>query len=109
MPGVSCFRYQFPLYASSAAELPARLRFFRVNDMSRRVATLSQGRVEASEYWAKIHTVLDAIRLNRTDAAMVRVISPIGGEEPSDEVAAERASVALVTTVFPLLGRYLPE
>ena len=33
----------------------------------------SQARVVASEYWGKIYTVLDAIRSNRTDAALVRV------------------------------------
>ena len=69
----------------------------------------SHGRVESSEYWAKVYTVLDAIRINRTDGAMVRVISPISGGESSDEVAAERVSVALAAAVFPLLGRYLPE
>ena len=37
----------------------------------------SHGRVVASEYWGKIYTVLDAIRLNRTDAAMVRVMSAV--------------------------------
>ena len=34
----------------------------------------SHGRVIASEYWGKIYMVTDAIRLNRTDAALVRVL-----------------------------------
>jgi len=36
----------------------------------------SHGRVIASEYWAKIYMVLDAIRIHRTDAALVRVVTP---------------------------------
>ena len=37
----------------------------------------SHRRVVASEYWGKVYTVLDAMRYNRTDAAMVRVITPV--------------------------------
>jgi EpsI family protein len=37
----------------------------------------SHGRVVASEYWGKFYMVADAIRLNRTDAALVRVTSPV--------------------------------
>ncbi len=36
----------------------------------------SHGRVVASEYWSKIYLVTDAIRLNRSDGALVRVIVP---------------------------------
>ena len=64
----------------------------------------SRGRVVASEYWAKIYLVLDAIRMNRTDGALVRVISPVAG---SEEMAEQRA-VDFVKELFPLLGRHLP-
>jgi EpsI family protein len=37
----------------------------------------SHGRVVASEYLGKIYTVLDAIRMNRTDAALVRIICTV--------------------------------
>ena len=37
----------------------------------------SHGRLIASEYWAKIYMVLDAIRLNRTDSALIRVSTPL--------------------------------
>jgi len=37
----------------------------------------SHGRIIASEYWAKIYMVLDAIRLNRTDSALIRVSTPL--------------------------------
>ena len=33
----------------------------------------SHGRVVASEYWAKLYLVMDAIQMNRTDGALVRV------------------------------------
>lgn len=49
----------------------------------------SHGRIIASEYWGKIYMVLDALRLNRTDAALVRVSIPIinGDERTSSEHA----------------------
>lgn len=64
----------------------------------------SQGRVIASEYWGKFYLVLDAIRHNRTDGALVRIVVPI----QSDEADAERRAVAFGQTIYPLLGRYLP-
>jgi len=69
----------------------------------------SHGRVIASEYWGKIYMVLDAIRTNRTDAALVRVIVPVtntGGG--SSEQQAERVASDFVRTIFPLLGQHLP-
>lgn len=41
----------------------------------------SHGRIIASEYWGKIYMVTDALRLNRTDAALVRVSAPFDGDE----------------------------
>jgi EpsI family protein len=67
----------------------------------------SQGRVVANEYASKVYMVWDAIRSNRTDAAMVRVVAPVLRQGASD-ADAERASVEFVKTIFPLLGRYLP-
>lgn len=64
----------------------------------------SQGRVIASEYWGKFYLVLDAIRNNRTDGALVRIVVPI----QTDEAEAERRAIAFTRTLYPLLGRYLP-
>ena len=69
----------------------------------------SHGRVVASEYWGKIYTVVDAIRMNRTDAAMVRVICPVMGGDAAAELRAEQAATAFTRVMFPLLGRYLPQ
>lgn len=67
----------------------------------------SQGRVVASEYWSKIHMVLNAMRTNRTDAAMVRVVVPIPNL-PGGEKLAEQEASTFVHDLFPLLGRHLP-
>jgi EpsI family protein len=67
------------------------------------------GRVVASEYWGKIYTVLDAIRLNRSDGAMVRIITPLDGRDSEAGAEAERASVEFATALLRALGAYLPE
>ena len=67
----------------------------------------SHGRVVASEYASKAYMVLDAIRTNRTDAALVRITSPIGPGDPDGSAAAARAT-RFVQSVFPLLRSYLP-
>jgi len=68
----------------------------------------SRGRVVASEYWAKVHTVLDALRLNRTDAALVRIMTPITGSDPASELAAEERLTEFVQSTFKILCRLLP-
>jgi len=65
----------------------------------------SPNRVVASEYKAKIWTVADAIRYNRTDTALVRVVVPVSG---NDEAAAERVAVEFVQAFFGALRQYLP-
>jgi EpsI family protein len=64
------------------------------------------GRVVASEYVSKAYMVYDAIRTNRTDAALVRVTSPITAVE--DERAAVTRVVSFVQSMYPLLGSHLP-
>ena len=64
----------------------------------------SHGRVVASEYWAKLYLVLDAIRTNRSDGALIRVMSPV--IDPRERT--ERDVVDFVRAIFPLLDRYLP-
>ena len=69
----------------------------------------SHGRVVASEYWAKLYLIQDAVRLNRTDGALVRVITPITSNTDGDARHAEETAVGFVQTLFPLLQRSLPE
>ncbi|MEQ1757836.1 MAG: exosortase C-terminal domain/associated protein EpsI [Vicinamibacterales bacterium] len=66
----------------------------------------SRDRVVASEYWGKIYTVLDAVRYNRTDAALVRVIVPI--PEARLQQAADDQAIEFVKGMFPLLEKHLP-
>ena len=68
----------------------------------------SHGRVVASEYWGKAYSVYDAIRLNRTDAALVRVTVPLPEGSAEGVSTAEREAVAFTRDVFPLLGEFLP-
>jgi hypothetical protein len=51
--------------------------------------------------------VYDAVRLNRTDAALVRVVSPIGPEDADGAIATERAT-EFVQAMFPSLVTFLP-
>jgi EpsI family protein len=68
----------------------------------------SHGRVVASEYTSKMYLISDAIRLNRTDGSMVRVIAPIPFNATDDGAAAERLAEDFVRVVFPLLPAHLP-
>lgn len=66
----------------------------------------SHGRSIASDYAAKFDMVRDSIRLGRTDAALVRVITPIDPNEPSD--AAHARLLGFTERVTPLLPAYVP-
>jgi EpsI family protein len=65
----------------------------------------SRNRVIASEYRAKMYLVADAIRYNRTDTALVRVVVPISGNEVS---AATGAAEDFVRSFFGSLHGFLP-
>ncbi|MGH9430875.1 MAG: exosortase C-terminal domain/associated protein EpsI [Terriglobia bacterium] len=66
----------------------------------------SHGRAVASEYWAKYYLIEDAIRLNRTDGALVRVITPVAYQAPVEDGVSR--AVAFAQDVLPLLGPYIP-
>ena len=68
----------------------------------------SHGRVVANEYWSKYYLIRDAVRLNRTDAALVRVIVPIPSNLDGAETKAEEQATEFVRSMFPLLSAYLP-
>jgi EpsI family protein len=68
----------------------------------------SHGRVVASEYWSKFYLVRDAVSLNRTDAALVRVIVPMAPNVDGAEASAEALAVDFVKRIFPVLPSYLP-
>jgi EpsI family protein len=66
----------------------------------------SHRRIVASEYWGKIYTVLDAVRYNRTDAALVRVVVPIAEGESFS--SADKTASSFIESLFPLLNPHLP-
>ena len=65
----------------------------------------SRDRVVASEYAAKLYTVADSIRHNRTDTALVRVVVPVVA---NDDAQANRIAVKFVQDVFNPLRRHFP-
>jgi EpsI family protein len=67
----------------------------------------SHGRVVANEYRSKFFLVYDAARLNRSDAALVRVTSARRHANETHAEAAARAA-EFVKAVFPALERFLP-
>lgn len=63
-----------------------------------------RGRVIASEYWGKFWMVADAVSRNRTDGALVRLVTPM-----SDGEAKARARlVSFTQLLFPHLGELIP-
>jgi len=68
----------------------------------------SHGRSVASEYWSKFYLIRDAVQLNRTDAALVRVIVPMPPNVDNAEARAEQTAVDFVKAMYPVLPTYLP-
>lgn len=66
----------------------------------------SHGRVEWSEYWAKIYLVADSVRMNRSDGALVRIITPLGPEEGL--ASGEKRAAGFAASILPLLNHYIP-
>jgi EpsI family protein len=66
----------------------------------------AHGRVTPSEYWAKIFLIEDAIRMNRTDGALVRVSTRLVG--PADKATAQTRTLNFVDHILPLLNSYIP-
>jgi EpsI family protein len=67
----------------------------------------AHGRSVASEYWAKFYLVDDAIRMNRTDGALVRVITPLAPDE--DLAKARERVVGFTAQLAPQLHRFIPD
>ncbi len=67
----------------------------------------SHGHSIASDYAAKFHMLADSIRLGRTDAALVRFITPVQPDE--DQQQAHNRVVNFAKFVTPLLPAYVPD
>ena len=66
----------------------------------------AHGRSIANEYKAKAYMLADAIHYNRTDGALVRVITPIATTEQIAD-ARDRA-VSFTARMTPYLSRFIP-
>ena len=60
----------------------------------------------ASEYWAKYYLVKDAIRMNRSDGALVRITADMFPGETPDH--AQQRILPFASDVVPLLDDYIP-
>jgi EpsI family protein len=63
-----------------------------------------RGRKVASEYWGKVYTVIDSVRLRRSDGAMVRVTVPMGDSED----AALKSALDLSQQAVAALPEFVP-
>jgi EpsI family protein len=63
-----------------------------------------RGRAVASEYWGKVYTVIDSVRLRRSDGALVRVTVPF----TNSEAEATRSAEDFATGVRASLADFVP-
>lgn len=97
--------YQLPL--ADGRKVPVNLYFLRKGLDSEVVIYWyqSHGRIIASEYWGKFYLVYDALRLNRTDAALVRITVPV---DNGDEAAAKTRALAFAKTITTDIDQIIP-
>ncbi|MEO6924707.1 MAG: exosortase C-terminal domain/associated protein EpsI [Acidobacteriaceae bacterium] len=67
----------------------------------------AHGRTIASDYAAKWHTLKDSVLYGRTDAALVRVITPIAVGE--SRKTAQLRVINFASKLNPLLSAYIPD
>jgi EpsI family protein len=63
-----------------------------------------RGKAVASEYWAKIDTVLDSVRRRRSDGALVRVMVPVSGSL----LEAEQSALEFASQTAKELSPFVP-
>lgn len=89
---------------------PIRVNRYVVQKGSERYVVMfwyqAHGAVVTSEYVAKLRLMVDAVRINRTDGALVRVIVPIADGAP--DTAADDTARDFVQAIFSELDHYLP-
>jgi EpsI family protein len=66
----------------------------------------AHGREVASEYWAKYYLIRDSIQMNRSDGALVRLMTPMLDKESAD--TAQARMMQLGDKILPLLNNYIP-
>jgi EpsI family protein len=63
-----------------------------------------RGRNVASEYWGKVYTVFDSVRLRRSNGAMVRVTVPVRGSVAD----AEKSAIDFSSAASVVLPEFVP-
>jgi EpsI family protein len=67
---------------------------------------LAHGRSVANDYLAKAYMMADAIRSNRTDGSLVRLVTPL---QPGESLASAQARViTFADNLVPMLPRFIP-
>jgi EpsI family protein len=65
----------------------------------------SQGRVIADEFAAKFYLIEDSIRKHRSDTSLVRVVTPVVGQQRD---RAEQIAEDFAKAAYPVIRGYLP-
>jgi EpsI family protein len=110
LPGAGWQPTESEIYKLSLADgrkVPVNLYVIR-KDLDQEIVLYwyqSHGRVVASEYWGKFYMVVDAIRLNRTDAALVRITVPVHN---GDLDAARNQAIAFAQQVALDVEQVIP-
>lgn len=68
-----------------------------------------RGRAVASEYWGKVYTVVDSVRLRRSDGAMVRITTSVDDDEPASLQAAIKRSAEVAANASTILPEFIPD
>jgi len=111
LPGAGWVQEQSGMVDVAIAGEPAAIRLNRyvVSRGQNQSAVLywyqARNRTIASEYAAKFFTVTDAIRYNRSDTALIRVVVGVDGRGPDQAV---QIAVNFVKSFFEPLKQYLP-
>lgn len=67
-----------------------------------------RGKMIAGEYRARLDTIRDAMLKGRTDAALVRVIVPMGKGDGAEDFA-RKSALDFTRALLPILPRYVPD
>lgn len=88
---------------------PIRVNHYLVSKGDQKSVVLywyqAHNRVVADEYAAKFYVVADAIRMNRTDTALVKIVVNVVN---NNEAAATETAVDFLKALFTPLKNYLP-
>ncbi len=68
-----------------------------------------RGRAVASEYWGKVYTVLDSVRMRRSDGAMVRITTSVDDSDEASLQAAIDQATDLAASSSTILPEFIPD